>query len=60
MRLRTVSVLLLLVALYLVMTVAAQVFIDDNLPHLSDFANVLVGTLLTGVAALAVDIEVPS
>jgi hypothetical protein len=59
MRVRTISVLFIVTAIYFIMAVAAEVFIDDFIRPQSLFAYLLVSTLITGVAALAVDIDVP-
>jgi len=60
MRVRTFSVLFVIMALYLVITVAAEVFIDDYVKPHSMFTYFVLSTLLTGIASLAVDIDVPS
>ncbi len=59
MRIQTVSVLLLLIAIYYIISVAAEVFIDDYVKPRSMFAYLLVGTVLTSLAALAIDIDLP-
>ena len=60
MRVRTFAVLCLLMAIYFVTTVATEVYIDDFVRPRSVFANLLLGTLLTSVAALAVNIDIPT
>lgn len=60
MRIRTFSVLFLLMALLLIYSVSAEVFIDDYIKPRSMFAYLVLGTLITGAASLAVDLEVPS
>jgi hypothetical protein len=59
MRVRTVSVLLLVMALYFIITVAAQVFVDDYVKPRSLFTYLLISTIVTGVASLAINIEIP-
>ena len=60
MRVRTFSVLFILMALYLVVTVAAEVFIDDYVKPQSMFTYLVLSTLLTGIASLTIDLDVPS
>jgi hypothetical protein len=60
MRIRTVSLLLILMAIYYIMTVATEVFIDELIKPKDLFTNLLIGTLLTGFAALAIDIDIPN
>jgi len=60
MRIRTFSVLFLLMSLYLLYAVASEVFIDDYVKPHSMFAYLVLGTIITGMASLAVDIEIPA
>lgn len=60
MRIRTLSVLLLVVAIYYIMTVATEVFVDDFIRPQSLFSYLLISTLIATIAALAIDIDVPS
>ena len=60
MRVRTFSVLALLVAIYLIIAVASEVFVDDYVKPQTMFAYLVLGTLLTGIASLTVDIDIPS
>jgi len=60
MRLQTFSVLYLLMALYLIIAVAAQVFIDQYVVPKSAFTYLVISTLLTGIVSLMIDIEVPT
>jgi hypothetical protein len=60
MRVRTFTVLFLLMAIYLVIAVAAQVFIDEYVAPHTMFAYLVISTLLTGLASLTVDLDVPS
>jgi hypothetical protein len=59
MRVRTFSVLFLLMAIFYIMSVAAEVFIDDFVRPRSLFAYLVLGSLITGVASLAININVP-
>lgn len=59
MRIHTISVLFLIMAIYFIAAVAAEVFIDDNVRPKSLFTYLLITVLLTGTAALAIDIDVP-
>lgn len=60
MRLRSLSALLLVVAVCFVLAVAAEVFVDDFVRPRSLFAYLLASTLVTALAALAVNVEVPN
>ena len=60
MRIRTLSVLLLVVAIYYIMTVATEVFVYDFIRPQSLFSYLLISTLIATIAALAIDIDVPS
>ena len=60
MRIRTFSILFIIMAIYLVITVAAEIFIDDYVKPRSMFTYFVISTLLTGIASLAIDIDVPS
>jgi hypothetical protein len=46
-------------AIYYIMAVAAEVFIDDFVKPQSLFTYLLFSTLITGVAALMINIDVP-
>lgn len=59
MRVLTFTVLLLMIAIYFILTVGAQVFIDDYVRPRSMFADLLAGTIITSLAALAVNIDIP-
>jgi hypothetical protein len=59
MRVRTVSALFLVMALYYVLAVASEVFVDDFVKPRSLFSYLLVSTILSGIVALVVEIDVP-
>jgi hypothetical protein len=59
MRVRTFSVLFVVVAIYYIMAVAAEVFVDDFVKPQSLFTYLLISTLVTGIAALTINIDVP-
>jgi hypothetical protein len=59
MQVRTFTVLFLLMAIFLIITVAAEVFVDDYVKPQSLFAYLVLGSLITGFASLAINIEVP-
>jgi len=50
---------LLVMAIYFVISVAAEIATDEMKHPLSMFARLLIGTLVTGVTAFIVKIEVP-
>lgn len=60
MRVRTFSVLFILMAIYYIMTVATEVFVDEFIKPQSLYSNLLISTLITGIAALAIDIDIPN
>jgi len=59
MKIHTLSVILLVMAIYFVISVAAEIATDEMKHPLSMFARLLIGTLVTGVTAFIVKIEVP-
>lgn len=59
MRVRTFSVLFVVVAIYYIMALAAEVFVDDFVKPQSLFTYLLISTLITGIAALTINIDVP-
>jgi hypothetical protein len=59
MQVLTFSALYVLLAICFIMTVAAEVFIDDFVRPRSMFVGMLVGTIITSVAALAINIDIP-
>lgn len=59
MRVSTLSALCLLMALYMVVSVATEVFVDDFLDPRSMFATMVASTLLAGALSLAIDVSVP-
>jgi hypothetical protein len=60
MRLRTITAVLLLLSLYFVMAIAAEVYIDDFVKPRSLYASLLLSTFLTSTIALFITIEVPA
>jgi len=60
MRVRTFSVLFILMAIYYIMAVVTEVFVDDFIKPRSLFTYLLVSTLITGIAALMINIDVPT
>jgi hypothetical protein len=59
MRVRTFAVLLIVMAIYFIMAVASEVFVDDFIKPQSLFTYLLISTLITSAAALTVNINVP-
>lgn len=59
-RLQTLAVLLLLISLFFVVAVAAEVFIDDSIRPHSLFVYLLLSTAITGIATLGIDIPFPA
>ncbi len=60
LRLQSFAVLFLLMALFFIMTVAAEIWEDDFVKPHTLFMYLLISTLVTGLASLAVDIPLPS
>jgi hypothetical protein len=59
MEVRTISVLMLVIAVYYIMAVATEIFVDDIIKPHSIFWYLLISTIITTVAALAINIEIP-
>lgn len=62
MQLRTVAVILYVMAIYFIISVAAENAFDDAVgkgTSVSIFLRLVAGALVTGLAALVVKIEVP-
>ncbi len=59
MRTAALSTALILMAIYFIFTVATEVFVDDYIQPDSLFTYLLAGTVLTTLASLAVNIEIP-
>jgi len=59
MKAHTISVILLVMAIYFVISVAAEIITDEMDNPLSMFVRLVIGTLVTGLAAFVVKIEVP-
>ena len=53
MRVRTFSILFLLMAIYMI-------FIDDYVRPRSKFSYLVIGTMLTGIASLMINLDIPS
>lgn len=60
MRVRSVAVVCLLIAICFVMAVAAEVYLDEFVQPHTLFSNLLLGTVITSLAMLPITIEVPS
>jgi len=59
MRVHSFSSLFVLMSIVFIFAVAAKVFIGNFLKPKSIFDTMVIGALLTGVAALAIDIDIP-
>lgn len=59
MRLATFSALYLLLALYFVMTVAAEIYINEVFGVHTLFLSLLAATIVTSIAALPIDTDIP-
>jgi hypothetical protein len=59
MRLVTVSVLYIVVSLVLIMSIATDIFVSDYVHPHSYFGILLVGAVITGLASVVVDVDVP-
>ena len=55
MHLATFAVLFILIALYFTVTVAGEVFIDENVQPASLFLSLLAGTVITGLATMGLN-----
>lgn len=53
------SVLFILIAIYYIIAVAAEVFVDDFVKPHSLFTYLLVSSLITGIAAFVINIDIP-
>ena len=53
------SVLFILMAIYFIISVAAEVFVDDFVKPRSLFTYLLISSLITSIAALMVNIDIP-
>jgi hypothetical protein len=59
MKILAIAIILLLLAIYFVQAVAVQVFVNDYVKPRSLFASLLEATLISAVAALAINISIP-
>jgi hypothetical protein len=59
MRVSTVTALFIVIAIYFIMAVAAEVFVDDFVKPGSLFLYLLVSTVVTSLAALTVNVDIP-
>ena len=59
MKVRMFSVLFILIAIYYIIAVAAEVFVDDFVKPHSLFTYLLVSSLITGIAAFVINIDIP-
>jgi hypothetical protein len=59
MKAHTLSVIILVMAIYFIISVAAEVVTDEMPQPLSLFAKLFIGTLVTGLAAFVVKVEIP-
>ena len=59
MRLATFSALYLLLALYFVMTGAAEIYINEVFGVHTLFLSLLAATIVTSIAALPIDTDIP-
>lgn len=53
------SVLFILMAIYFIISVTAEVFVDDFVKPRSLFTYLLISSLITSIAALMVNIDIP-
>jgi len=59
MKAHTLSVIILVMAIYFIISVAAEVATDEMAQPLSMFVRLVIGTLVTGLAAFVVKVEIP-
>ena len=59
MRVVTFAVLFVLMAMYMITAVAGEVFVDENVRPSSLFVSLLVGTVVTGLATVGLNVDVP-
>jgi hypothetical protein len=59
MRVRTVSVLFIIMAMYMIFAVATEVFVDEFVKPQTFFSYLLLSTLITGIASLTINIDIP-
>lgn len=59
MRVVTFAVLFILMAIYMISAVGGEVFIDENVRPSSLFISLLVGTVVTGLATMGLNVDVP-
>jgi hypothetical protein len=60
MRIRSYTVLLIMMAIYLIIAAGTEIFITDYIKPRRLFTYFVLGTLLSGMASLMVNIDVPS
>lgn len=59
MKIRTITVLILVMAIYFIMAISTDIFIDDFIKPHSVFLYLLISTLITGLAATIINIDIP-
>ena len=59
MRIATFSALYLLLAVYFVMTVAAEIYINEVFGVHTLFISILAATIVTSIASLPIDTDIP-
>ena len=59
MRIATFSALYLLLAVYFVMTVAAEIYINEVFGVHTLFISLLAATIVTSIASLPIDTDIP-
>lgn len=61
MEVRTVTALLLILALYYIISVATQLFMDVSAQRASVFVGIMIGVLISGIATVVFgDIGIPA
>jgi hypothetical protein len=59
MKIRTITVLMLVMAIYFIMAISTEIIIDDFIKPHSVFTYLLITTLITGLAATIINIDIP-
>ena len=59
MKAHTLSVIVLVMAVYFIISVAAEVAADEMSHPLSMFVRLVVGALVTGLTAFVIKVEIP-
>ena len=59
MNVKTISVLLLLISIYYIISVGTEFFLDDYIHPSSMFSFLLISSTISSIACLIVDLDIP-